>query len=103
MLRGEAAAADAFGVVGWDYDRALMLSLLDDEPSLREAIGIARGLGAAPLEARVTRRMQALGMTIPRGPRPRHGATPKGSRLARWRSSRSSPAASATSRSPSAW
>ena len=62
MLRGDfAAAADAFGVVGWDYDRALMLSLLDDEPSLREAMGIARGLGAAPLEARVTRRMRSQG------------------------------------------
>ena len=37
------AAADAFGEVGWAYDRALMLSLLDDEESLVEAIEIARG------------------------------------------------------------
>ena len=36
------AAADAFGAVGWSYDRALMLSLLDDEASLTEAIEIAR-------------------------------------------------------------
>ena len=35
-------AADAFGDVGWTYDRALMLSLLDDEESLVEAIEIAR-------------------------------------------------------------
>ena len=48
-----AAAADAFGEVGWSYDRALMLSLLDDEEALAEAIEIARGLGAEPLTRRV--------------------------------------------------
>ena len=47
------AAADAFGEVGWSYDRALMLSLLDDEESLVEAIEIARELGAEPLTRRV--------------------------------------------------
>ena len=31
MRRDWQAAADAFGELGWDYDRALMLSLLDDE------------------------------------------------------------------------
>ena len=35
-------AADRFGAIGWGYDRALMLSLLDDEEALAEAIGIAR-------------------------------------------------------------
>ena len=40
-----------FGEVGWSYDRALMLSLLDDEESLVEAIEIARALGAEPLDA----------------------------------------------------
>ena len=48
-----AAAADAFGEVGWAYDRALMLSLLEDEEALVEAIEIARGLGAEPLTRRV--------------------------------------------------
>ena len=50
MLRRDwRAAADAFGEVGWRYDRALMLSLLDDEEALTEAIEIARELGAEPL------------------------------------------------------
>ena len=35
MLRRDwLGAADAFGEVGWSYDRALMLSLLDDEEAL---------------------------------------------------------------------
>ena len=51
MLRRDwQAAADAFGEVGWTYDRALMLSLLDDEEALCEALEIARGLGAEPLD-----------------------------------------------------
>ena len=54
MLRRDwRGAADAFGEVGWTYDRALMLSLLDDEESLAEALEIARGLGAEPLTRRV--------------------------------------------------
>jgi predicted ATPase/DNA-binding CsgD family transcriptional regulator len=79
MLRRDwAAAADAFGEVGWSYDRGLMLSLCDDEPSLDEAIEIARGLGAAPLEERVARRMRELGMAIPRGPRAATRSNPAG-------------------------
>ena len=70
MLRRDwAGAADAFGEVGWTYDRALMLSLLDDEESLREAIGIARGLGADPLTHRVAERMRERGIRVPHGPR----------------------------------
>ncbi|MGH3037865.1 MAG: hypothetical protein ACRDLZ_00395 [Gaiellaceae bacterium] len=44
MLRGDwAGAADAFGDVGWTYDRALMLSLLDDEQPLKCCgVGVAR-------------------------------------------------------------
>ena len=52
IQRDWAGAADAFGAVGWEYDRALMLSLLDDEASLAEAIEIARRLGAEPLTKR---------------------------------------------------
>jgi predicted ATPase/DNA-binding CsgD family transcriptional regulator len=63
------AAADAFGGVGWEFDRALMLSLLDDEESLGEAIEIARRLGAEPLTRRVAARLRALGFRVPRGPR----------------------------------
>ncbi|MFI7741466.1 helix-turn-helix transcriptional regulator [Kocuria rhizosphaericola] len=62
------SAADAFGAVGWSYDRALLLSLTADECALAEAVGLARGLGAAPLEKRVCDRMRTLGMPVPRGP-----------------------------------
>ena len=72
------AAADAFGEVGWTYDRALMLSLLDDEESLGEAIEIARGLGAKPLARRVAGRMRELGMSVPHGPRESTRANPAG-------------------------
>lgn len=79
MTRREwAVAADAFGAVGWTYDRALMLSLLDDEQSLVEAIDIARRLGARPLEGRLSGRMRELGMTVPRKPRQTTLANPAG-------------------------
>jgi DNA-binding CsgD family transcriptional regulator len=63
------AAADAYGEIGWTYDRALMLSLVDEEDALAEGIEIARELGAAPLVARIARRMRDLGLRVPRGPR----------------------------------
>jgi DNA-binding CsgD family transcriptional regulator/tetratricopeptide (TPR) repeat protein len=62
------AAADAFDDAGWPYDRALMLSLLDDEEALLEALATARRLGAEPLAERVTRRLRDLGARVPRGP-----------------------------------
>ena len=71
-------AADAFGDVGWSYDRALLLSLLDDEESLVEAIEIGRGLGAEPLTRRVAERMRALGIRVPSGPREATLANPAG-------------------------
>ena len=79
MLRRDwRAAAAAFKDVGWTYDRALMLSLLDDEDALAEAIEIARGLGAEPLTRRVTTRMRDLGMRVPAGPREATRANPAG-------------------------
>ena len=62
-------AADAFSEIDWVYDRALMLSLLDDEAALVEAMDIARRLGAEPLTRRLTVRMRELGMRVPKGPR----------------------------------
>ena len=76
--RDWAAAADAFGDLGWPYDRALMLSMLDDERSLREAIEIARRLGAAPLTKRVAARMRELDLRVPPGPRKTTRANPAG-------------------------
>ena len=79
MLRQDwLGAADAFGEVGWSYDRALMLSLLDDADSLHEAIGIARSLGAAPLTHRVAERMRELEMRVPQGPRESTRENPAG-------------------------
>jgi DNA-binding CsgD family transcriptional regulator/tetratricopeptide (TPR) repeat protein len=79
MARREwAGAADAFGEVGWAYDRALLLSLLDDEAALREALETARRFGAAPLGERVATRLRRLGLTVPRGPRESTRADPLG-------------------------
>jgi hypothetical protein len=65
------AAADAFGAVGWSYDRELMLSLAGDEDALTEAIVIAHALGAVPLARRVAQQLRARGLRVPRGPRER--------------------------------
>jgi hypothetical protein len=79
MLRRDwLGAADAFGAVGWTYDRALMLSLLDDEASLREALAIAQSLGAQPLTRRVAGRMRELGIRVPTGARETTRANPAG-------------------------
>jgi DNA-binding NarL/FixJ family response regulator len=79
MLRRDwTAAAEAFRDVGWPYERALMLSLLDDEHSLLEALRVARSLGAKPLERRVSRRLRELGKTVPRGQRASTRANPAG-------------------------
>jgi DNA-binding CsgD family transcriptional regulator/tetratricopeptide (TPR) repeat protein len=72
------AAAGLFGELGWVHDRALMLSLLDDERPLAEALQTARRLGAEPLARRVTARMRELGMRVPRGPRSTTRANPVG-------------------------
>src|SRR6185312_2634178 len=78
MARGDwREAADGFGDEGWEYDRALMLSMLDED-ALSEAIEIARGLGAGPLTARVAGRMRELGLRVPAGPRDSTRANPAG-------------------------
>jgi DNA-binding CsgD family transcriptional regulator len=79
MLRHDwRGAAAAFGDVGWSYDRALMLSLLDDEEALLEALAIARALGAGPLAQRATRRLRDLGVRVPQGPRVTTRGNPAG-------------------------
>jgi ATP/maltotriose-dependent transcriptional regulator MalT len=77
-LRDWRGAAAAFGEVGWVYERALMLSLLDDEESLVEALGVARELGAEPLVRRVVRRMRELDVRVPQGPREATRGNPAG-------------------------
>ena len=79
MLRRDwQGAADAFGDVGWSYDRALMLSLLDDEEALLESLELARELGAEPLVHRAATRLRDLGARIPQGPRGATRANPAG-------------------------
>jgi DNA-binding CsgD family transcriptional regulator len=72
------AAAESFGELGWVYDRALMLSLMDEQEALAEALQTARSLGAEPLTRRVATRMRELGMRVPRGPRTTTRANPAG-------------------------
>ena len=55
-----------------------MLSLLDEEEALVEAIEIARSLGAEPLTRRVAGRMRELGLRVPKGPREATRANPAG-------------------------
>jgi DNA-binding CsgD family transcriptional regulator/tetratricopeptide (TPR) repeat protein len=78
LKRDWRAAADAFGEVRWPYDRALMLSMLEDEAALAEAIAIARRLGAKPLTLRISERMRSLGLRVPKGPRFTTQANPAG-------------------------
>src|SRR4029078_13214909 len=79
MARGEwATAAVRFGAIGWTYDRALMLSMLDDEDSLVEALDIARGVGAEPLVKHVARRLSDLGIRVPLGQRDATRSNPAG-------------------------
>jgi len=77
-VRDWTAAADAFGEIGWRYDRALMLSLCDEEDPLLEALSIARSLGAEPLARRTTVRLRDLGLRVPTGPRQSTLSNPAG-------------------------
>ncbi|HEY4346327.1 MAG TPA: AAA family ATPase [Gaiellaceae bacterium] len=78
LRRDWQGAADAFAEARWPYDRALMLSMLDDEEALVEAIETARTLGAEPLKRHVAERMRGLGIRVPLGPRPSTRANPSG-------------------------
>jgi DNA-binding CsgD family transcriptional regulator len=78
IRRDWAAAADGFGEAAWLYDRALVLTLVDDPDALAEALELARELGAKPLADRATRRLRSLGRSIPRGPRTATRANPAG-------------------------
>ncbi len=72
------AAADAWAAAGWYFERALCLSMLDDEAALAEAIEIAREMGARPLEERVASRMKGHGYPVPRRRRETTRANPAG-------------------------
>jgi DNA-binding NarL/FixJ family response regulator len=79
MARGDwRAAAEAFAAIGWEHDRALMLSLTEDEDALAQALDAARTLGSEPLTGRVMRRLRDLGLAVPQGPRRSTLANPAG-------------------------
>ena len=69
-------AASAWKGLGCPYETALALSEGDDEAALREALDICARLEAAPLAALISRRLRALGVSVPRGPRPSTRANP---------------------------
>ncbi|MGL6278795.1 MAG: LuxR C-terminal-related transcriptional regulator, partial [Gaiella sp.] len=71
-------AADAFGAMGWGYDRALFLSFCEDEDALVEALGTARMLDAEPLARRTIERLREGGHRVPAGPRDSTRANPAG-------------------------
>ena len=62
-----------------------MLSLLDDEEALAEAIEIARDLGAEPLTRRVNVRMRDLGCASHAASERRRARIPPASRAGSWR------------------
>jgi DNA-binding CsgD family transcriptional regulator/tetratricopeptide (TPR) repeat protein len=65
------AAAALWERLACPYERAAALGDADDEEALLTAMRLADGLGAAPLAARVRRRLRAHGVkSVPRGPQP---------------------------------
>lgn len=72
-------AADAWSKLCCPYEAARALADSYDEEALRQAHQEFERLGAAPMTARVTRKMRDLGIRgIPRGPRPQTVANPAG-------------------------
>jgi DNA-binding CsgD family transcriptional regulator/tetratricopeptide (TPR) repeat protein len=64
------AAGEAWLALGCPYEAADAFGGAGDEDVLRRALGLIDDLGAAPLRARVVRRMRETGVrSIPRGPR----------------------------------
>jgi DNA-binding CsgD family transcriptional regulator len=63
-------AASAWERLGCPYETALALSDADEVGALRESLERCTELGARPLASIVSRRLRALGASVPRGPRP---------------------------------
>jgi DNA-binding NarL/FixJ family response regulator len=60
------------------YEAALALSEADDERALRESLDELNRLGARATAAIVARRLRALGVRVPRGPRSTTRENPAG-------------------------
>jgi DNA-binding CsgD family transcriptional regulator len=82
VLRGRGdwrAAAARWEQLGCPFERAAALADADDEEVLLAVVTLADDLGAAPLAARVRRRLRAQGRKgVPRGPQPATRANPAG-------------------------
>jgi DNA-binding CsgD family transcriptional regulator len=79
LITGEPlAAAECWRAIGDRYQVALCLGDSEDPTALSEALGIAEELGAERLAPRLRRRLRALGLSVPRGPRPSTRANPVG-------------------------
>jgi DNA-binding CsgD family transcriptional regulator len=63
-------AADCWQRFGCPYETALALADAGEEAPLRQALELCQQLGARPLANLVSRRLRALGVSVPRGPRP---------------------------------
>jgi DNA-binding CsgD family transcriptional regulator/tetratricopeptide (TPR) repeat protein len=73
------AAAGRWEQLGYSFERAAALADADDEEVLLAVVTLADDLGAAPLAARVRRRLRAQGKKgVPRGPQPATRANPAG-------------------------
>jgi len=72
-------AAEAWGRLGFPYERADALADADDEAACVEALAVFDDFGATRAAARLRRRMREAGVArIPRGPRPASRAGPAG-------------------------
>jgi DNA-binding CsgD family transcriptional regulator len=73
------AAAVVWERLGCPFERAHALAEADDEEALLTALGLAAGLGADPLAARLRAKLRAYGVQrVPRGPRADTRANPAG-------------------------
>ena len=75
-----AEAAEAWLELGCPFEQAVALTWTNDPESMRRAVEIFTGLGAAPAAANVRRLLQAQGVHVPtpRGPRAATAAHPAG-------------------------
>ena len=70
------AAADAWNERGCPYEAARALAESHEEEALRAALSTFEELGAGPAARDVRSRLRALGLPVPRGPRPATRANP---------------------------
>jgi DNA-binding CsgD family transcriptional regulator len=80
LLAGDwRAAADAWGELGFPYQRALTLACGDQDAAMLEALAVLDGLGARQTAQRLRRQLRQRGtLRVPRGPTRATAANPAG-------------------------